>query len=206
MVINVIDFLSNWSEQIVVAVIIATIIEMILPNNKNKKYIKMVIGIYVLFNIVSPFIKNNSVFSFENLDLESYTVKATDDTINQETMDERLQELYIQELEKNIKEKIKEQGYETNKCKIDAVLIDEKNSGIKKIELKIYKSNSENTVENNIESNIDMINKVEINIGHNNSKNDNENTQITKQEIENLKITLSDYYEIDKTKIDIKAN
>ena len=38
-----IDFLSNWAEQLVVAVIIATIIEMILPNNNNKKYIKIVI-------------------------------------------------------------------------------------------------------------------------------------------------------------------
>ena len=53
-----IQFLSSWAEQIVLAVIIATIIELILPQNKNKKYIQMVIGIYVLFNIISPIIKN----------------------------------------------------------------------------------------------------------------------------------------------------
>ena len=41
---------------IVIAVIISTIIEMILPSNKNKKYIQMVIGVYVLFNIISPII------------------------------------------------------------------------------------------------------------------------------------------------------
>ena len=45
-----INFLSTWAEQIIIAVIIATIIELILPNNKNKKYIQMVIGIYILFN------------------------------------------------------------------------------------------------------------------------------------------------------------
>ena len=32
-----IEFFSTWAEQIVLAVIIATIIEMLLPNNKNKK-------------------------------------------------------------------------------------------------------------------------------------------------------------------------
>ena len=32
-----INFLSTWAEQIIIAVIIATIIELILPNNKNKK-------------------------------------------------------------------------------------------------------------------------------------------------------------------------
>ena len=49
-----IEFMSSWAEQIVLAVIVATIIELILPKNKNKKYIQMVIGIYVLFNIISP--------------------------------------------------------------------------------------------------------------------------------------------------------
>ncbi|MCI8482131.1 MAG: hypothetical protein HFJ27_03470 [Clostridia bacterium] len=49
-----IENLSLWAEQIIVAVIIATIIEMILPNGNNKKYIKAVIGVYVLFTIISP--------------------------------------------------------------------------------------------------------------------------------------------------------
>ena len=34
-----IEFISSWAEQIVLAVIVATIIELILPKNKNKKYI-----------------------------------------------------------------------------------------------------------------------------------------------------------------------
>ena len=42
-----INFLSSWAEQIIIAVIAASIIEMILPENKNKKYVKMIIGIYL---------------------------------------------------------------------------------------------------------------------------------------------------------------
>ena len=60
-----ISFMSSWAEQIVLAVIVATIIEMILPQNKNRKYIQMVIGIYVLFNIISPIIENKEEFSIE---------------------------------------------------------------------------------------------------------------------------------------------
>ena len=59
-----INFLSSWAEQVVLAVIIATIIELILPNSKNKKYVQMVIGVYVLFNIISPVIKNKDIFTF----------------------------------------------------------------------------------------------------------------------------------------------
>ena len=58
-----IEFFSTWAEQIVLAVIIATIIEMLLPNNKNKKYVQMIIGIYILFNIISPIV---FMFSSDN--------------------------------------------------------------------------------------------------------------------------------------------
>ena len=47
-----IEFLSSWAEQIVLAVIIATIIELILPNNKTKKYIKRRARIGPLFSSV----------------------------------------------------------------------------------------------------------------------------------------------------------
>ena len=36
-----INFLSSWAEQVILAVIIATILELILPNSKNKKYVQM---------------------------------------------------------------------------------------------------------------------------------------------------------------------
>lgn len=35
-----IEFISSWAEQIVLAVIVATIIELILPKNKNKNTYK----------------------------------------------------------------------------------------------------------------------------------------------------------------------
>ena len=41
-------FISSWAQGIIVAVIIASIIEMILPEGSSKKYIKVVIGVYIL--------------------------------------------------------------------------------------------------------------------------------------------------------------
>lgn len=48
--------ISSWAEQIIIAVIIATILEMVLPNGNSKKYIKTVIGVYILYTIISPVI------------------------------------------------------------------------------------------------------------------------------------------------------
>ena len=85
-----IQFLSSWAEQIVLAVIIATIIELILPQNRNKKYIQMVIGIYVLFNIISPIIKNkDTILTVGDYDLEKYE-SSSNYTIDQSAMDERI--------------------------------------------------------------------------------------------------------------------
>ena len=49
-----ISLFSSWARGIVIAVVVSTIIEMILPNGSSKKYVKSVIGIYILFVIISP--------------------------------------------------------------------------------------------------------------------------------------------------------
>ena len=58
-----IKFLSNWAKNIGLAVVIVSILEMLLPNNKSKKYIKMVMGTYILFCTISPFIQNKNLFN-----------------------------------------------------------------------------------------------------------------------------------------------
>ena len=51
-----IKFINSWAQGIILAVIIVTIIEIILPEGKNKKYVKTVIGVYILFTIIYPLI------------------------------------------------------------------------------------------------------------------------------------------------------
>ena len=53
-----IEILSSWAKGLGITIVIVSIFEMLLPNNRTKKYIRMVLGVYVIFNIVSPLIKN----------------------------------------------------------------------------------------------------------------------------------------------------
>ena len=132
-----INFLSSWAEQIVLAVIIATIIELILPNSKNKKYVQMVIGIYVLFNIISPVIKNKDILTFEEINLEKYASNSYEE-VDQTSMDKRLEKIYLEELEQNIKAKFEDNEITIIKCTIDAELdTSKKNVGIHLIKIKI---------------------------------------------------------------------
>ena len=51
--------ISSWASSIIVAVIIATLLEMIIPKGNNKKYIKVVLSVYIVFTMLSPLIKNS---------------------------------------------------------------------------------------------------------------------------------------------------
>ena len=184
-----VQFVSDWAEQLVIAVIIGTILEMLLPEDKNKKYIKMVIGIYVLFCIISPFTKGMNTYSIDNLDLSKYEVKKED--IDQTSMDNRLEELYIEELKKDIIKKVEEEEYKVVNIKVDAVLNqNKKDAGIKKIVLEI----SENKISNIEEVKIDIGNKNEKMLEENDKKNE-------KDEVKKLRTKLSTYYEMDEKKI-----
>lgn len=140
-----INFLSSWAEQVILAVIIATILELILPNSKNKKYVQIVIGVYVLFNIISPIIKNKEKLVFSEIDLDKYITTST--KVEQSSMDARLEKIYLDELENNIKSKFKNAGIEIIKCTIDAELdTTKKNAGIHSIDVKVKNVDDEKKI------------------------------------------------------------
>lgn len=136
-----INFISSWAEQIVIAVIIATIIELILPKNKNKKYIQMVIGVYILFNIISPIIKNKDTITVQDI---KENIVTSDYIVDQTSMDKRLEKIYLEEIEKDVTTKFEEKGFSVNKCEVDAILdTNKKNAGIHLITVKLKGKNNQ---------------------------------------------------------------
>ena len=231
-----IEFISTWAKSLGVTIVLVSIIEMLLPNNKTKKYIRVVLGVFVLFNIISPFIKNkeqlNIITEINSADLEKYSseyenYKSSDNNnesennsnLNQTSMDKRITELYKQELERSIKNKIEEIGYEVESCKVEAQIIDNE-TGIKKVRVKIggkKEGNNENEENKNSESNnnektaeekvveeIEKIKKVdEINILKNKEDNAEENSKITKTDIQNIKNILKEEYGVSEDCLEI---
>lgn len=203
-----INFLSTWVKNLSLALIIVSILEMILPNSKTKKYIKMVMGLYILFSIISPFIDNSS-FNLENINMDFYEkqIETTSSIeVNQSSMDIRINQIYKEQLEKDITSKLKEKGYELENCKVKTN-ISKNDNGIERITLKIKekiqiedldnKLNENNeeekdTFENKIVTEIEKIQKVNIKV----SKDDNEQKSVEsnneKQKEESSKITKSD--------------
>lgn len=196
-----INFLSTWVKNLSLALIIVSILEMILPNNKNKKYIKMVMGLYILFTIISPFVENSDKFNINNVDFfteESKETSSDEIEVDQTSMDERLNEIYKEELEKDITQKIKQKGYEIERCKVVAH-ISKEDSGIESINIKIKsRINIENgdeeekeTIEGKLVNEIQKIQKVKVDDSNDEKKKD---SVITKADISIIKkFLLSEY-------------
>ena len=53
-----VEFMKVWCEEIIVSIIIAIIIEMFVPQGNIKKYVRVVVGIYIVFVIINPIISN----------------------------------------------------------------------------------------------------------------------------------------------------
>lgn len=207
---SIIENLSSWAKSITLAIIIVSILEMLLPNNKTKKYVKMVMGIFILFNIISPFIDNASLTNFDDIDLETYSDSSNTLVVNQQSMNERLEELYIEEIEKDITKKVEKQGYKVNSCKVEAKISDNKEeTGITKITLKVEKSEENLEENNNNESDnneddtifeeklvdeIQKIKKVDTKIS---DKEQNDNN-LQNSDIQNLKKFLIEEYEVNE--------
>lgn len=199
-----IENLSSWAKGITLAVIVVSILEMLLPNNKTKKYIKMVMGVFILFNIISPFINANDLKNLNEIDASKYVNENNKNYIEQKSMDERLEELYIEEIEKDIIKKVEKKGYKVSMCKVDAKITkNEEETGITKIKLKVEKTGEvkqeeNSSIENQIVTQVQKIKKV-------NTKKieEDKETSLEKSDIQNLKQFLIEEYEVNEKCLEI---
>ena len=194
---------SEWAKNLTLAVVIVSLFEMLLPNNKTKKYIKVVMGLYILFNIISPFVKNDFSFELENVIENNKSKTVSTEIINQTSMDTRLKQICKEELEKDIIKKVEEQGYVVENCKVDVKIEEETN--IDKITLRVKKSNEEiqkeenqkqNDIQQKLVKEVQKIKKVQI--GENKTENKNVDENLSAQEISNIKNFLIKEYEVNE--------
>ena len=176
-------------------------------------------GIYILFSIISPFIQNKEILDIGNIDLENYkTTQAT--SVDQTSMDKRIIQLYSEELEKDIKNKMQEKGYDVTECNVEAKIgNEEEETKITKIKLNVKKAENnqknekeqDNTIEDKIVVEVQKIKPIETKT-ENNDKSSNSNeitnnsenrTKVTNADIQNIKKFLIEEYGVSEKCLEI---
>lgn len=186
---------------------------MLLPNGNNKKYIKTVIGVYILFTIISPILGKITNFDLKEIDYENYfkntdTYQAMSENLTSKN-DESVEQIYITNLKQDMTQKLKEKGYLAQKIAIKLNLEEGDNYGrlnsIYLIASAIEDTKEEqedNTISNKVE-----ISKVEkVSIGN---KITNIQTQETKKSAlsnsqkKEIKKYLASVYEVKEKNITV---
>ena len=195
-----VSFISSWAQQIIFAVIIGTILQMLLPEGKNKKYIKIVIGVYVLFAVISPVVGKNIDLSLDefNLSLDNTT------TSLDETNKENINDIFVTNLVQDIKSKLSNKGYECENVELktnDNYEVEKINiTGIYEVKEDDKKEEEKN--ENKVEINSISINEVQIGEKENSIK-DQVVKGISASEEKDLKEYLSETYNVKEKNISI---
>ncbi len=199
-----IDVISNWAGELIVSLMLVTIIEMLLPDNKIKKYVKTVIGVYIVFCIISPFINKSEIESIlANTEKSLKKIEIQSKVNSSQSEDSSIESLYIQEFQKDVIKKVEALGYKVKKCDVNLEIdATKENAGINAIYLNIgekKKSNGNSSIE------IEEVEKVEISINENNIGNNN-NEETENKDTKEIKEFLSENYEISKDRIKIIQN
>jgi len=201
----VINFFSNWIEGIVVAVIISTIFEMLLPNGNIKKYVKMILGIYIIFCIIAPFTDTKVLGESELFKkIDEYTNDSEIKNYSEYDTNKKINKIYESTFEKDLIKTIEKEGFTVYKCSVKGNFnAEDENAGITEISIILE---SKKTSKNNLNDNdktegedidgIDEIKKVKINVSKKNVENNIED--VVAKDIDTLKKYLSKHYEIDK--------
>ena len=164
-------FITMWAQGIIIAVIIATIIEMLLPSNSNAKYVKVVIGMFVLFTIISPVINKFKNNNKELIIADDYIKNSNNKSIETSNInlsnENTIKRMYEENLKVDIKSKVNQKGYSTGDVNLE--ILDNGEYTLNKIEFRVTAKN---------------------NVSNNNQENSANNTTTIIENIENIKVSL----------------
>lgn len=193
------NWISGWIQGIIIAVIIGTIIEMLLPDGNCKKYVKVVIGVYILFSIVSPVITKFTGNEFrvsDIYDINTYievSTKSSQENI-ENSQQNQIKQVYITNLKNDMKQKIQEKGYSVKSLTLE--ISNDEQYTLKKIFAQVTKRKNE---ENN---EVKGVNEINITIS-NTTENIEEDISISTKEQNDLKAYLSGIYNLEEKNINI---
>ena len=195
---------------------------MILPEGNSKKYIKVVIGIYVVFTIVTPVINKftgKDIEVSDVLELDKYIEEAQESieaqNIVQSDNESNIRSMYISGIEDDIRAKIEAKGYIVESVEIDVANDDSYSINSISVEVQEKEESEEqnNMGNKSLLNETEIVEKVEIeaveigeNTNNNNiteeGKNDNSNN-LSSGDKKKLKEYLSSVYEVIEDNITI---
>jgi len=109
-----IENISNYASNIITLIIAITIVELLLPNNKNKKYIMFTCSLIVMLSVINPilaFLNSDVDISNKITEVQKEMQKHECNSVNSYDLEYNIYNTYIDELENNMIARLEDIGY-----------------------------------------------------------------------------------------------
>ncbi|MDR5658195.1 stage III sporulation protein AF [Serpentinicella sp. ANB-PHB4] len=201
------EFLRNWIITIISVIIFVTFIEIIIPNNKNKKYINVVVGLLIIVVILNPVMHiynrglnfSDTVVQASN-ELETITTHSRVKNL-ESNQDQLIIDIYKSNLIEQMKNRIKQTTEFTPKEIVLEIYKDNENFGlIKSIELYLV----EDLINTSPKKDSNDIETVNIDINLNKKQEvEREGKILSNKKSQSIKTDLSEFYNLPEENINI---
>lgn len=115
-------FIGEWLKEIVVLFVIISIVDIIMPKGKMKRYVDFIIGILIIFTIISPFTRLRNI----NFNLDREIRNFNDETISSKEIlnkqEDQIEQIYLSNLSNELKEIVeRDTGYRVKAIDIETL-------------------------------------------------------------------------------------
>lgn len=210
------EWLGNWLKQIIILIIIATLIDLILPNRSMERYVKLVMGLLMIMAILTPILQ---LIGKENI-LTNWGVEFWNKTVKEEarykqypSMKEieaasqsvkQQQEAFVQQqVARQIEHMVTEQVESRFSMKVHHcdVKLKEEAGEVKLEKVRLILSKELNEAKESDDKEIIAIRPIEIGQEENNELSD---SQEDKDIIKNIQNFISEMWHLDRANIEIQ--
>lgn len=195
------EFIYSWLKDIVVLFIIITLVDLIMPRGQLKRYMNFIIGLILIFMVISPFLKLLSLdFKLENTSIDRYGEQDAYDIDFTKEQTDQIEALYTEKISSEIEILIeKESSYKVNDMSVNIDKAELNFGDITGIDIELIKNDQEKKTNNIHKVNISKIEKISNNKKEESIQNNNE-------QFNNLKKIISEELGISMDLIIIYAN
>lgn len=101
-------FISQWLKEIVLLFIIISIVDIIMPKGKMKRYVDFIIGLLIIFTIISPFTKLNNITLNLDKEVSNFNEKLITKDSLIDIQEKQIENIYVSNLKGQLREVIED--------------------------------------------------------------------------------------------------
>lgn len=103
------EFINEWIRNLVILLIIISIVDIVMPKGKMKRYVDFVVGLLIIFTIINPFISLNNLGQSLEQNVSEFDYSDFYDESLLAAQEHQVKSVYLKNLNSEIKKMIEEE-------------------------------------------------------------------------------------------------